>query len=65
VRIALHDKRPWAELNDLWLRRSSRFSVSSHVGAHLEFQGFETGAQLGTGQPTTLSHRKVFEYQPS
>ena len=65
MRIALHNKRPRAELNDLGLRRSSRFSVSYHVGAHVEFQGFETGAQLGIGQPTTLPHRKVFEYQPS
>lgn len=49
---------------ELKIRRSSRFRVSAHVGAHVEFQGLETGAKLGKGKPTVLPHNQVFEYQP-
>lgn len=50
--------------SELFIRRSRYFRVSAHVGAGVEFQGLETGAQLGTSQPTVLPHHGVHEYKP-
>lgn len=60
----LHQQRDAHQTTGLYIRRSSKFSVSAHVGAERTFQGLETGAQVKSGTLINLPHNMVVEYQP-
>lgn len=60
----LHQQRNANQTAGLYIRRSSEFRVSAHVGAERTFQGLETGAQVKSGTLTKLPHNMVVEYQP-
>ncbi len=50
--------------DNLFVRRSSQFTVSAHVGSQKEFGVIGKGANKPTGGMTVAQHNKTTEYKP-
>ena len=50
--------------DNLFVRRSSEFTVSAHIGSVKEFGGMGKGAEKPTGGMMVAQHNKTTEYKP-